>query len=109
MKRMRLVDLLYKISDSVTIWISEDPSVSTGIYFGFVGDIQLKTAMGYDVVEVYRKCGDTFPSVPAARPVPWHQKRPAVPHKTVLHPCPRSVLPAPLVALAPRMTGNLGA
>ena len=60
MKRMRLVDLLYKISDSVTVWISEDPSVSTGIYFGFVGDIQLKTAMGYDVVEVYP---ESYPAI----------------------------------------------
>ena len=50
---MRLVDLLYKISDSTTVWIAEDPANSEGIYFGFAGDIQLRVASGYEVVEVY--------------------------------------------------------
>ncbi len=53
MKKMRLVDLLCKISDSVTVWISEDPGSSDGIYFGLAGEVPLKAAMGYDVAEVY--------------------------------------------------------
>lgn len=50
---MRLIDLLDKICDSTTVWIAEDPAKSEGIYFGFVGDIQLRVASGYEVVEVY--------------------------------------------------------
>lgn len=50
---MRLLDLLYKINGSTTVWIAEDPSKSEGIYFGFAEDVKLCDAKGYEVVELY--------------------------------------------------------
>ena len=50
---MRLIDLLYKVYENTTVWISEDPSVSEGIYFGPVKEITLRVAASYEVVEVY--------------------------------------------------------
>lgn len=50
---MRLIDLLDKIYNSTTVWIAEDPANPEGIYFGFAGDIQLRVASGYEVVEIY--------------------------------------------------------
>lgn len=50
---MRLADLLYKFYEKVTVWVSEDPSVSEGVYFGTAGEIPLHTAAAYEVVEVY--------------------------------------------------------
>lgn len=50
---MKLTDLLYKVYENTTVWISEDPSVSEGIYFGPAKEIALRTAAAYEVVEVY--------------------------------------------------------
>lgn len=50
---MKLTDLLYKVYENTTVWIAEDPTKSEGIYFGAAGDIQLRTAAQYEVVEVY--------------------------------------------------------
>lgn len=50
---MRLADLLYKVYENTTIWVSEDPTKSEGIYFGEAGEIALRTAAAYEVVEVY--------------------------------------------------------
>ena len=50
---MRLTDLLYKVYENTTVWIAEDPTTSEGLYFGAAGDIQLRTAAKYEVVEVY--------------------------------------------------------
>ena len=50
---MRLADLLYKVYENTTIWVSEDPTKSEGIYFGAAGEIALRTAAAYEVVEVY--------------------------------------------------------
>lgn len=50
---MKLTELLYKVYENTTVWIAEDPTKSEGIYFGAAGDIQLRTAAKYEVVEVY--------------------------------------------------------
>lgn len=50
---MRLADLLYKVYENTTVWVSEDPTKSEGIYFGAAGEITLRTAAAYEVVEVY--------------------------------------------------------
>ena len=50
---MKLTDMLYKVYENTTVWIAEDPTNSEGIYFGAAGDIQLRTAVKYDVVEIY--------------------------------------------------------
>ena len=50
---MRLADLLYKVYENTTVWISENPAKSEGIYFGTAGEIALRTAVAYDVVEFY--------------------------------------------------------
>lgn len=50
---MKLVDLLYKVDEDTTVWISDDPSQSEGIYFGPVGSIQLRVAAAYEVVTLY--------------------------------------------------------
>lgn len=50
---MKLTDLLYKVYENTTVWIAKDPTNSEGIYFGAAGDIQLRTAAKYEVVEVY--------------------------------------------------------
>ena len=50
---MKLTDMLYKVYENTTVWIAEDPANSEGIYFGAAGDIQLRTAVKYDVVEIY--------------------------------------------------------
>lgn len=50
---MKLTDLLYKVCENTTVWISEDPSVSEGIYFGLAKEITLRTAAAYEVVEIY--------------------------------------------------------
>lgn len=50
---MKLTDLLYKVYENTTVWIAEDPTNSEGIYFGAAGDIPLRTAAKYEVVEVY--------------------------------------------------------
>lgn len=50
---MRLADLLYKVYEKTTIWVSEDPKTSEGVYFGAAGEIPLHTAAAYEVVEVY--------------------------------------------------------
>ena len=50
---MRLVELLCKVYENTTVWISEDPSISEGIYFGPAKEITLRTAAAYEVVEVY--------------------------------------------------------
>lgn len=51
--KMQLNNLLTKFYENVTVWISEDPSKCEGIYFGAVGDMKLRTAAPYDVVEIY--------------------------------------------------------
>lgn len=53
---MRLADLLYKVYENTTIWVSDDPSTTEGIYFGAAGQIRLSTATAYEVVEVYPEC-----------------------------------------------------
>lgn len=50
---MKLVDLLCKIYENTTVWISADPSNSDGIYFGAAGEMKLRDAKGYEVVELY--------------------------------------------------------
>lgn len=50
---MMLADLLHKVSEDTTIWVAEDPSNSEGIYFGLSGEILLRDAVAYDVVEIY--------------------------------------------------------
>lgn len=50
---MKLTELIYHIHDGTTVWISDDPSKSDGIYFGFAGDIKIGDAKGYEVVEIY--------------------------------------------------------
>ena len=50
---MKLTDLLYKVCENTTVWISEDPSVSEGIYFVLAKEITLRTAAAYEVVEIY--------------------------------------------------------
>lgn len=57
---MRLTDLLYKVYENTTIWIAEDPSNSEGIYFGAAGDIKLREAIGYEVVDMYT---DHYPAI----------------------------------------------
>ena len=47
---MKLTDLLYKVYENTTVWISEDPSVSEGIYFGPAKEIALRTAAAYECV-----------------------------------------------------------
>lgn len=55
-KMMRLIDLLYKIYENTTVWISEDPAISEGVYFGAAGEIHFRTAAAYEVVEFYPEC-----------------------------------------------------
>lgn len=50
---MKLTDMLYKVYENTTVWIAEDPTDPVGIYFGAAGDIQLRTAVKYDVVKIY--------------------------------------------------------
>ena len=50
---MKLVDLLCKIYENTTVWISDDPSSSDGIYFDTAGEMKLRDATGYEVVELY--------------------------------------------------------
>lgn len=50
---MRLIDLLCKVYENTTVWISEDPTESGGVYFGTAREIQLRTAATYEVVEIY--------------------------------------------------------
>jgi len=50
---MKLTDLLYKVYENTTIWVAEDPKNSEGIYFGPAGEITLRTASAYEVVEIY--------------------------------------------------------
>jgi hypothetical protein len=50
---MKLTDLLYKVDDGTTVWVSDDPSKSEGIYFGPAGDIHLRVAAAYEVVTLY--------------------------------------------------------
>lgn len=50
---MKLLDLLDKIYENTTVWIAEDPSKSDGIYFGTAGEMKLRDAKGYEVVEIY--------------------------------------------------------
>ena len=50
---MKLFDLLCKIYENTTVWISDDPSNSDGIYFGAAGEIKLRDTKGYEVVELY--------------------------------------------------------
>lgn len=50
---MKLLDLLYKIYENTTIWVAEDPSNPDGVYFGIVGDMKLRDAKDYEVVEIY--------------------------------------------------------
>lgn len=50
---MKLTDLLYKVYENTTVWISEDPTNSEGIYFGPAHEITLRTAAEYEVVEIY--------------------------------------------------------
>lgn len=52
-KMMRLIDLLYKMYENTTIWVSETPTASEGVYFGAAGGIQFRTAAAYEVVEFY--------------------------------------------------------
>ncbi len=53
---MKLTDLLYKVYENTTIWVSDDPSKSEGIYFGPAGNILFRTAAAYTVVEIYPEC-----------------------------------------------------
>ena len=57
---MKLLDLLYKIYENTTIWIAEDPNNSDGLYFGSAGDMKLRDAEGYEVVEIYP---EAYPAV----------------------------------------------
>ena len=50
---MKLTDLLYKVPEGTTVWIAEDPNNTEGLYFGPAGDIKLRDAKGYEVVELY--------------------------------------------------------
>lgn len=50
---MKLTKLLSKVYERTTVWIAEDPSNSEGLYFGAAGDIKLREAIGYEVVEMY--------------------------------------------------------
>ena len=50
---MKLTDLLYKIPEHTTVWIAEDPSNTEGLYLGQVGEIKLRDAKGYEVIELY--------------------------------------------------------
>lgn len=50
---MKLTELLYKMPEGTTVWIAEDASKSEGIYFGFAGDMKLRDAKGFEVVELY--------------------------------------------------------
>ena len=50
---MKLTELLYRVNESTTVWISEDPTTTEGLYFGFAGDMKLRDAKGYEVVELY--------------------------------------------------------
>ena len=50
---MKLTELLYRVNESTTVWISEDPTTTEGLYFGFAGDMKLRDAKGYEVVKLY--------------------------------------------------------
>lgn len=50
---MKLTELLYKVPESTTVWVAEDPSNTEGIYLGPAGDMKLRDAKGYEVVELY--------------------------------------------------------
>lgn len=52
---MKLTDLLSVIEEDTIVWISEDPAVTEGIYFGFIGKTTPEEAltMGYEVVTAY--------------------------------------------------------
>ena len=50
---MRLLDLLYKIDICTTVWISEDPKKTEGIYFGRAGEAKVRDMKGYEVVKIY--------------------------------------------------------
>lgn len=50
---MKLTELLYKIPEGTTVWIAEDPANSEGLYLGPVGEIKLRDAKGYEVIELY--------------------------------------------------------
>lgn len=57
---MKLADLLSRVYENTTIWVSENPNESEGIYFGAAGEIPLRTAMSYEVVEV---CPEHYPAI----------------------------------------------
>lgn len=50
---MRLVDFLSKIYECCYIWVSTDPNVNEGIYFGAAGSMEIDMAKKYEVVEFY--------------------------------------------------------
>lgn len=50
---MKLTDLLYKVHEGTTVWIADDPSKTEGLYFGPAGDMKLRDAKGYEVIELY--------------------------------------------------------
>lgn len=52
-KKMRLIDILYKIPDDTTVWIGESPDAEDGIYFDIAGDVPVKIARRYEVVSIY--------------------------------------------------------
>ena len=45
-----------QVYENTTVWIAEDPSNSEGIYFGPAKEITLRTAVAYEVVELYPEC-----------------------------------------------------
>lgn len=50
---MKLTELLYKVPDGTTVWVAENPDNPDGLYFGHAGDMKLRDAKGYEVVELY--------------------------------------------------------
>ncbi|MBO5969174.1 MAG: hypothetical protein J6S14_11835 [Clostridia bacterium] len=50
---MKLTDLAQVIYEDAVVWISEDPDVNEGIYFGQIGDMGWKLMKSYEVVEIW--------------------------------------------------------
>ena len=50
---MRLLDLLYKIHEHTTIWVSTSEDADESVYFGEAGDMPIGIARNYEVSEFY--------------------------------------------------------
>lgn len=57
---MRLSQILPLLCRDTTIWISEDPSVSEGLYFGPAGEAAAFLKKDYNVKEIYP---EYYPSI----------------------------------------------